>query len=110
MNVSEHGPQGAGNRPEDWYRATQGYRPRRNGLGTTSLVFGILSVLTIPTMVGGALFGTLAVTFGPLGRRRAQRGEATNGGVATAGTVLGAIGLTLAVGLYVWTVTVYEPR
>lgn len=108
MNVSEQGPQGADNPPADWYGAPQGYRQRRNGLGTASLVLGILSVLTIPTMVFGVLFGALAVIFGPFGRRRAQRGEATNGGVATTGVVLGAIGLTLAVGLLIFSFTVIE--
>jgi hypothetical protein len=48
-------------------------------------------------VVGGIVLGILAVVFGVIGRNRARRSEATNGGVAIAGLVIGAVGLVLAV-------------
>jgi hypothetical protein len=73
-------------------------RPR-NGFGIAALVLGLLALLLCWTIVGGIVFGILAVIFGLLGGARAKRGEATNGGVSVAGTVLGIIGLLLTIGL-----------
>ncbi len=47
-------------------------------------------------MVGGILFGLLAIILGVIGRGRAKRGEATNGGMALAGVILGVVGVLLA--------------
>ncbi len=69
----------------------------RNGFGTTALVLGILAVLTSLTVVLGVIFGLLAIVFGFLGRRRARRQEATNGGMALAGMLIGAAGLAIGV-------------
>lgn len=63
----------------------------RNGLGTAALVLGIVGLLLFWTVIGGILLGILALIFGLIGRGRAKRGEATNGGLATAGAVLGAV-------------------
>ena len=41
------------------------------------------------------MFGLAAIVLGVLGRGRAKRGEATNGGMALAGIVLGVLGLLL---------------
>ncbi|MFJ3926958.1 DUF4190 domain-containing protein [Streptomyces sp. NPDC090022] len=71
--------------------------PPQNGFGTTGLVLGILSVVGFFTSFLAIVLGVLAVIFGALGRGRAQRGEADNGGVATSGLVLGIIGIALAV-------------
>ena len=66
--------------------------PQRNGLGTAALVLGVLQFLCLP------IVGTiLAIVFGKIGMNRARRGEASNGGVASAGFALGIIGLVLAV-------------
>jgi hypothetical protein len=73
-------------------------RPR-NGFGIAALVLGLLALLLCWTIVGGIVFGIVAVIFGLLGRARARRGEATNGGMSVAGTVLGVIGLLLTIGL-----------
>lgn len=87
-------------RPQEaGYARTDG-RPR-NGLGTAALVLGILAVVTSWTVFGGVVLGILAIVFGIVGRGRARRGEATNKGSATAGLVLGAIGLLLSVALIV---------
>ena len=71
-------------------------RPPRNGLGVAALVLGVLGLLTWFFVVGG-LFGLVAVVLGALGRGRAKRGEATNGGVALAGIITGAIAVALSV-------------
>jgi Flp pilus assembly pilin Flp len=77
----------------DTYRQTGA----RNGLGTAALVIGIIALLTCWTVVGGVVLGLLAIIFGLVGRGRAKRGEATNGGAAMAGTVLGLLSLVVAV-------------
>jgi len=76
-------------------------RPPRNGFGIAALVLGLLALVLCWTIVGGVVFGILAVIFGLLGRARAKRGEATNGGVSLTGVVLGIIGLLVAIGLVV---------
>lgn len=73
-------------------------RPR-NGFGIAALILGLLALLLCWTIVGGLVFGILALIFGLLGRARAKRGEATNGGVSLGGVVLGIIGLLLTIGL-----------
>ena len=61
----------------------------RNGLGTTALVLAIIGLLSCWTVVGGIIFGIVAVILGFVGRGRVKRGEANNGGVALAGIILG---------------------
>lgn len=68
----------------------------KNGLGIAALVLGILALLTGWFLLG-ALFGLIAIVLGIIGRRRASRGEATNGGMALAGIVLGVLGILSAV-------------
>ncbi|MGH3973922.1 MAG: DUF4190 domain-containing protein, partial [Pseudonocardiaceae bacterium] len=55
---------------------------------------------------GGVVLGALALIFGLLGRARAKRGEATNGGMSIAGIVLGVIGLLIAIGLIAFGVSI----
>jgi len=62
-------------------------------------VLGILALVTCWTVVGGIVLGIVAIVLGVLGRGRAKRGEADNGGLATAGLVLGALGLLASLGL-----------
>ncbi|UYQ62542.1 DUF4190 domain-containing protein [Streptomyces peucetius] len=74
--------------------------PARNGLGTAALVLGIIGVLfgVIPFLFWiGTVLGLLALVLGLVGRGRAKRGEATNKGAATAGTVLGLVALIASV-------------
>jgi hypothetical protein len=73
--------------------------PARNGFGIAALVLGLLALLLCWTIIGGIVFGILALIFGLLGRARAKRGEATNGGLSVAGIVLGILGLLAAIGL-----------
>ncbi len=69
----------------------------RNGLGIAALVIAILALVTSFSVAGGVILGSVAVVLGFLGRGRAKRGEANNGGVALSGIVLGA--LAIVVGL-----------
>ncbi|MFV0133371.1 DUF4190 domain-containing protein [Streptomyces sp. HMX87] len=65
-----------------------------NGLGTTGLVLGIIGVvcsLTFFLWFFGVILGILGIIFGAIGRGKANRGEATNKGAATAGLVCGII-------------------
>ncbi|WP_432249219.1 DUF4190 domain-containing protein [Streptomyces sanyensis] len=95
------------------YGAPQPYNPgpapaqARNGLGTTALVLGIIGLLIafVPLLFWlGGILGLLALIFGLVGLGRAKRGEATNKGVAVAGTVLAA--LTLVASVFMGIVTV----
>jgi hypothetical protein len=74
--------------------------PARNGLGTAALVLGIIGILfaVIPFLFWiGTVLGLLALILGLVGLGRAKRGEATNKGTATAGTVLGLLALIVSV-------------
>ncbi|MFF1838541.1 DUF4190 domain-containing protein [Streptomyces sp. NPDC058231] len=77
-----------------------------NGMGTAAMVLGILAICLfciygIPSLI----LGGLALVFGILGRKRAQRGEATNSGQALAGIIMGSIGIVFGlaiIGFLVW--------
>ncbi|OBF41307.1 DUF4190 domain-containing protein [Mycolicibacterium peregrinum] len=76
-----------------------------NGLGLAALILAIFALLLTWTVIGGLIFGIVALILGFLGRGRSQRGEATNGGVATAGVALGAIACVVSlvfVGIWVY--------
>lgn len=73
----------------------------KNGLGLASLIVAIISLLTV---FGGLVLGIVAVVLGVIGRGRAKRGEATNGGVALAGIVLGALSILVSIAAIVLTV------
>lgn len=66
---------------------------RRNGMGTASLVMGILGLFL------GWIFSLLAIIFGGVGAGRAKRGEATNRGAALWGLWLGIFGFVAWIGL-----------
>jgi membrane-bound ClpP family serine protease len=73
---------------------------RRNGMGTTALVLGVVALVLVVLLLFsplGAFLGLLAVLFGILGIVRANRGEADNRGQAVAGLVTGAIALLLGI-------------
>ncbi|MTE19371.1 DUF4190 domain-containing protein [Streptomyces sp. TRM43335] len=78
-----------------------GGRPPRNGLGIAALVLGVIALLLFWTLLGGIVLGLAAIVLGIVGRRRAKRGEATNGGMALAGAVVGGLGLVASVALVV---------
>ncbi|MFF2524645.1 DUF4190 domain-containing protein [Streptomyces liangshanensis] len=83
-------------------------QPPANGMGVAALVLGIVA-LVIGCIWGiGIILGILALIFGIVGRRRARRGEANNGGVALAGIILGSVATVLGalfLALIIWVVT-----
>ncbi|BBY42711.1 DUF4190 domain-containing protein [Mycolicibacterium celeriflavum] len=70
----------------------------KNGLGIASLVIAIVALVSV---FGGIVLGVVAVILGFLGWGRAKRGEATNGGVAVAGIVLGFLSIIEAI-VVIW--------
>ncbi|WP_245769294.1 DUF4190 domain-containing protein [Streptomyces indicus] len=69
----------------------------KNGLGVAGLVVGILGVVMFWTIWIGVILGVLGLIFGLIGRSRAKRGEATNGGMALAGAILGGLAVVASV-------------
>ncbi|MGY0486075.1 DUF4190 domain-containing protein [Streptomyces sp. WG-D5] len=75
-------------------------RVARNGLGTAALILGVIGAVSglIPLLFWLAgILGLIALILGLTGRGRAKRGEATNKGIALAGTILGLAAMGLAV-------------
>ncbi len=71
-------------------------------MGIAALVVAIIALISV---VGGVVLGVVAVILGFLGWQRARRGEATNGGIAIAGIVLGILSIIEAIvviALSVW--------
>ncbi|WP_055556800.1 DUF4190 domain-containing protein [Streptomyces sp. NBRC 110028] len=82
----------------------QGWQPGMthmpdNGTGTAALVLGIVGLVFFASVVLGIILGVLAIIFGVLGRAKAGRGEATNGGSALAGLILGAAAVVAGVAM-----------
>lgn len=75
----------------------------KNGLGTASLVLGILAILGAVFFIG-LLFGVIGLVFGFIGRSRFKKGEATNGGVALAGIITSVVGILIGAAVVVFTV------
>ncbi|MFD4371690.1 DUF4190 domain-containing protein [Streptomyces sp. NPDC058486] len=79
-----------------------------NGMGTAGMVLGIIGTCLfwfygLPSIV----LGVLALIFGLLGRKRVQRGEAGNGGAATAGIVLGVVSTVLGAAVLAFVVWLF---
>jgi hypothetical protein len=75
-------------------------RPRRNGMGTTALVVGVVALVLVVLILFaplGAFLGLLAILFGILGLIRVNQGVADNRGQAVAGLVTGGIALVLGI-------------
>lgn len=68
------------------------YAQPDNGAGTGALVFGLLGLLFAP-------LGLLAIILGAIGVGKANRRQATNGGQATAGLILGIVDLLFMLAL-----------
>ncbi|MFF9848358.1 DUF4190 domain-containing protein [Streptomyces litmocidini] len=76
-----------------------GGQPQNNGMGTASMVLGILAVALAFCSYGvlGLILGGVALPLGIVGRKRFLRGEASNKGQAVAGITLGSIGIALGI-------------
>ncbi|MEV7971943.1 DUF4190 domain-containing protein [Cellulomonas sp. NPDC089187] len=89
------------------YAQTPMYGYPKNTLGVWSLVLGIVGLVLC-----GFVTGTPAVILGNNAKKAVARGEANNGGMATAGQVLGWISIAwgvigiivLATGNYSWSI------
>jgi hypothetical protein len=68
----------------------------RNGLGITALVLAIIGLVFCWTVAGGIILGLCAIIIGFVARGRVARGEATNGGIAIAGIVLGFLAIIVS--------------
>ncbi|MEV4741856.1 DUF4190 domain-containing protein [Streptomyces sp. NPDC049555] len=68
-----------------------------NGLGTAGMVLGIVGTILAPSVVFSVILGVLAVVFGAIGRGKARTGEATNGGQALTGLILGPVAIVASV-------------
>lgn len=99
------GPGGWGPYPADrsGQHVPSGYQPYwmpialNNGFGTAALVLGIVGTVLFFTVAFGLLLGLLAIVFGAIGRSKADRGEADNGGSALAGLIMGGVAMLLSV-------------
>lgn len=80
----------------------------KNGLGVAALVVAILALVTVWSVIGGIILGLAAVLMGIVARGRVKRGQATNGGVAIAGTVLGALAVVISLAFIAIWVNVFN--
>jgi hypothetical protein len=71
-----------------------------NGFAVASLVLGIVGIVLSLTLRIGLICDVLAIVFGALGYRRAREG-APNGGLAKAGMILGIVGLSVLVLMFI---------
>ncbi|WP_282694045.1 DUF4190 domain-containing protein [Streptomyces sp. CC208A] len=81
---------------------------QNNGMGTAGMVLGIVGTCIfwfygIPAII----LGVLALIFGIIGRKRVGRGEASNGGAATAGIVLGIVSMVFGAAFIAFLVAVF---
>ncbi|MET9595713.1 DUF4190 domain-containing protein [Streptomyces sp. NPDC006516] len=90
------------------YAGQQAWGPApSNGLGVAAMVLGIIAVAGFCMWGLGIILGILALIFGVIGRGRAKRGEATNGGMALAGIILGSIAIAVSavfLGFMIWAI------
>ncbi|MEU8888925.1 DUF4190 domain-containing protein [Streptomyces sp. NPDC048442] len=78
----------------------------QNGFGVAAMVLGILSICLFCVYgVMGIVLGAMGLIFGILGRKKAERGEANNAGMALAGIITGSIGMAIGaafLGFIIW--------
>jgi hypothetical protein len=67
------------------------------GLAIASMVLGIISAVTFCAWYLSVPCGIIAIVLGVVAKGKVTRGEGSGGGMATAGTVLGVIGVTLSI-------------
>jgi hypothetical protein len=85
-------PQG----PGGYYQQPQ---KRGSGMAIAALILGSIALLSCWTIVGGILFGLVAIVLGFIASRRAKRGEAGGRGMAITGIVMGLLGLVLSIAI-----------
>ncbi|MEZ7005970.1 DUF4190 domain-containing protein [Streptomyces sp. AD55] len=88
---------GYGSVPAQGYYGWTGMPPEpSNGMGTAGLVLGIISAVIFCHWPVTIILGVLGIIFGSIGRAKAARGEADNGGQALAGLICGIVGVVLS--------------
>ncbi|HET6562351.1 MAG TPA: DUF4190 domain-containing protein [Marmoricola sp.] len=80
--------------PGGYYEQPQ---KRGSGMAIAALILGVLALLTCWTVLGGILFGLVAIILGFVASRRAKRGEAGGRAMAIIGIVTGLLGLIISV-------------
>ncbi|NGN64740.1 DUF4190 domain-containing protein [Streptomyces sp. A7024] len=80
--------------PQPW--SWQLREPARNGLGIAGLVFSISGLVLWLIAFAGLPLSAAGVICGAVARRQARRGTATNGGMALAAIIVGAIGVLVS--------------
>ena len=93
------GPYPSGYPPPPPYYGPPPPAQPKNGLGIAALVLALIGLLGSPVPfanVVSIILGLVAIVIGILGRGRAKRGTANNGGIAIAGIVLGALAVIVA--------------
>ena len=77
--------------------APMGYQPAmaQNGIGTGGFVTGLLGLIFCWFNIIGIILCIIGISLSGVGISKANKGEATNKGLATAGLVCGVIGLAL---------------
>ncbi|MFJ4619300.1 DUF4190 domain-containing protein [Streptomyces sp. NPDC088812] len=83
------------------YYGWSAMRPMENGMGVAAMVLGIVAAGGFCMWPAAIVMGVLAVVFGAIGRGKANRGQASNGGQALAGIICGAAGVVLGIGMLV---------
>ena len=68
-------------------------------MAITALILGILALLLFWSVVGGIVFGLVALILGPIASGRAKRGVASGRGMAITGAILGLVGLLASIGV-----------
>ncbi|MGW4364853.1 DUF4190 domain-containing protein [Nocardia takedensis] len=70
--------------------------PKSKGMAITALVLGLLALVGLLVLVGGFLFGILAVIFAIIALVKVRRGTGSGTGMAITGLILGLIGIVAA--------------
>lgn len=67
-----------------------------SGMAITALVLGIIALLFSWTVIGGFLFGLIAIILGAIASSKAKKGQASGRGMAIGGIVTGVLGILIA--------------
>lgn len=94
-------------------QTTYGYTPapaqqQKNGLALAAMILGIIGLLGILTIVGGFIFGLIALILGIVGLRKADKitGPGARRGMAISGIVMGAIALVISTLMLIFSVNI----